>query len=1011
MGVVYLAQDLQLQRPVALKVPSFTGKESPDVIERFYREARAAATLDHPSLCPVYDVGNVNGVHYLTMPYIEGKPLSEAIRPGRPIPLRQVAAVIRGIALAVHEAHERGVIHRDLKPANIMATRRRGLVVMDFGLARRIDLEDSRLTTSGEIMGTPGYMSPEQIRGGREVGPTSDIYSLGVIMYELLAGRRPVSGTPLAVIAQVLAHHFDPPSLHRPDLDPALEAICLKAMASEPRARHASMAEFATDLQRYIEAAGSAPERGSPDLVNGSGHARLASSEAAASSGAETFFGQFLGRIGNGSLVIDVGASSQLSRRQPAGSTARWLLGIAMGVAGTLLLGVILYVETDEGIVRVTIDVPRAVVVVDGREIHVDTPETRLTLRRGMHRIEARRGDGITVGQTIEVGRRSDVPVRLGFPPAVLAKEQPLDRPPWIAAVAGRDVPPTASEAKSAATKLLNELKTREAEKKLGDRGTLAREFFESSTAPTMTPIERYARLRLALQFAGEAADYLVAMDACAALEKWFKIDLIREKFELIEGHARFASSPQAFDNLAMAAVGVGFEALGLEDYRFADALVRLAEEAAQKSEVEALMDDAAFLKEETEAARDGYSRIKPRVEALRRDPGDPAANAAVGRFLCLVKNDWEQGRPMLIRGNHARLKALAEREVRALEAIQRRETDPKAGKPIPEQVLDWISLGNAWWSLTHEEDPDAPRARRRARFWYLKAVAVRPTPIVGGILSDLRKRLAQVPSRPFRLRLRRRGLDYDNLRFNSDRLRYARTYGPTTPLYLNHLPIVADGPTPREWKNTGATRFLPDDVDLSKVVIAEVRDIGNSKWFNHGQFFFQSTEEDVRLDIAHWPFSNFSADILLTFGISADGKDLAVAPRWKVDFFVSQKPEKGLADWQVLFKKPPTSSLLDQEYLHFDWRDWEPGPGLPRDFFGVVATTEADLPPGDYLLRIRSDDGARVLVDGREVLNGWPDPMDAEATYTSPGGRHAIRVEYLDYWHSANLYFRIMKK
>ena len=137
MGAVYLAHDTQLDRRVALKVPHFTPGDGPEVLDRFYREAKAAATLDHPNLCPVYDVGQIDGVHYLTMPYIEGKPLSEAIDPDRPTPPRQAAAVVRKLALALAEAHRRGVIHRDLKPSNIMASRHRELVIMDFGLARR----------------------------------------------------------------------------------------------------------------------------------------------------------------------------------------------------------------------------------------------------------------------------------------------------------------------------------------------------------------------------------------------------------------------------------------------------------------------------------------------------------------------------------------------------------------------------------------------------------------------------------------------------------------------------------------------------------------------------------------------------------------------------------------------------------------------------------------------------------------------------------------------------------
>ncbi len=184
MGSVYLAHDTQLDRPVALKVPHFTPEDGPEILERFYREARAAATLAHPNICPVYDVGEVGGVPYLTMAYVEGKPLAAFLKDGKPVLAAQAAAVVRKLALALQEAHARGVLHRDLKPANVMINARKEPVIMDFGLARRVNKEEVRLTRKGAVLGTPAYMSPEQVGGDPDaVGPRSDVYSLGVILY------------------------------------------------------------------------------------------------------------------------------------------------------------------------------------------------------------------------------------------------------------------------------------------------------------------------------------------------------------------------------------------------------------------------------------------------------------------------------------------------------------------------------------------------------------------------------------------------------------------------------------------------------------------------------------------------------------------------------------------------------------------------------------------------------------------------------------------------------------
>jgi serine/threonine protein kinase/tetratricopeptide (TPR) repeat protein len=260
MGAVYLAHDSQLDRPVALKVPHFAA-DDPEGLARFLREARLAATLSHPSICPVHDVGQIDGIHYVTMAYIDGKPLADLLGGERPLPERSVAAVVRKLALALAEAHAHGVIHRDLKPSNVMINRRHEPIVMDFGLARRVGQEDVRLTRSGSILGTPAYMSPEQVDGNAAlVGPCSDVYSLGVILYEMLTGRLPFEGSTASVLGQILTKEPPPPSSHRPGLDAALEAICLKAMAKDPAQRYASMTEFADALRKYLKGGGDSPQ-------------------------------------------------------------------------------------------------------------------------------------------------------------------------------------------------------------------------------------------------------------------------------------------------------------------------------------------------------------------------------------------------------------------------------------------------------------------------------------------------------------------------------------------------------------------------------------------------------------------------------------------------------------------------------------------------------------------------------------------------------------------------------
>ncbi|NUP31620.1 MAG: serine/threonine protein kinase, partial [Streptomycetaceae bacterium] len=255
MGEVWQGVDRELGRTVAIKVLPAELTRHDEFRTRFRREARTVASLSHQGVATLYDVGEDVGdggeagdtTPFLVMEFVDGRTLADALRDG-PVPAERALAIARDVADALVHSHGHGLVHRDIKPSNVMLTATGSIKVLDFGIAKALAETTTRLTATGMTVGTPAYLSPEQIDGGAVDG-RSDLYSLGCLLYELLAGKPPFSGdSPFVVMNQHLVKEPSPPSALRPQIPAEVDALVLRLLAKSPGQRPASAAELRGDL-------------------------------------------------------------------------------------------------------------------------------------------------------------------------------------------------------------------------------------------------------------------------------------------------------------------------------------------------------------------------------------------------------------------------------------------------------------------------------------------------------------------------------------------------------------------------------------------------------------------------------------------------------------------------------------------------------------------------------------------------------------------------------------------
>jgi formylglycine-generating enzyme required for sulfatase activity/serine/threonine protein kinase len=728
MGQVFRARHQKMDRVVALKILSKRNTSSPDAIERFQREAKAAARLTHPNIVTAHDADEAGGTHFLVMEYVEGTDLSLLVKSQGPLPVAQAVSCILQAARGLQHAHAEGIVHRDIKPSNLLLDKRGKVKILDMGLARFDDpatgapegvdtAAKCELTHNGAVMGTVDYMAPEQALDTHTADQRADIYSLGCSLYYLLTGSAPFGGD--SVMKRLLAHRESPiPSIRamRTDVPEALDQVFQRMIAKDLTQRYQSTGDVITALEHAVR---------QPSAVGA----------VQAMSGSKPLWRRpwVLGTVGAAVLVCASVIGINLMSHDPderAQGVEPPALAIepALPVKKPVELGSSRQVESvgtkqAEPLAAKPVMAPVAAATAESPKDNaaptvVATPQpSNAATSSGPVKPPSTSPSGALLAQAPSA------------PPAVVTS--PVDNPaPALQAdgepLADSRLPLPDRAAQDAALKVIQQIFESDyaAAKTAEGKTALMQKLLAQADTTSDDPAAKFVLLSSARDLAMDLLDTTTIEKCVDELGTRYQVDtmaMLAETYSKLAAKSRAAAGNKV---LAERALVLAERARAEQQWDAAEQLLKAASITAGKARDAAFVKEAKARSEQLVDERRELDSVQKAEATLAKNPDDPQANLLLGKYFCLAE-DWSRGLAHLIKGSDEDLKALATKSL-----------------PAPSEPAAIADLGDAWWQAADKrKSKDNELLRAGARHWYGQAL-----PGVSGIVrTKLEKRLATV--------------------------------------------------------------------------------------------------------------------------------------------------------------------------------------------------------------------------------------------------------------------------